>query len=282
MICTWTIGKDCTLLNLVTYVYKWSLVHTGILVCDLVLSKFIDIEFIWNRWLIWLYLNGNAGNINDFTVSSCLYHDAGIVGCSLFHTCTDSRSLREYKRNCLALHVRTHEGSVGVVVFKERNKGCCNRYNLLRGYIHPVDLTWRSCGVILHSSDRYIAFKDKFTLCILLDISVTLGDSCLLFIVYIKILAIVCNHTIEDFSIWSLDKTELIDLCIVCKSKDKTDVSTFRCFNRTDLSIVGVVYVSDVEELSCVISLDTTLWTDGTDSSLVSKLCKRVYLIHEL
>ena len=48
MICTWSVCEDRTLLNLIAHIYKWSLVHTGILVCDLIFSKLIDIKLIWN------------------------------------------------------------------------------------------------------------------------------------------------------------------------------------------------------------------------------------------
>ena len=45
---------------------------------------------------------------------------------------------------------------------------------------------------------------------------------------------------------------------------------------------MSVVYVSYVEELAGIVPLDTTLRTDGADSSLVGQLSKRVDLVHEL
>ena len=169
-------------------------------------------------------------------------------------------------------------------MLKERNKRSCYRHNLLRRYIHPVDLVRRSCGVVLVGSYRYITLEDE-VLARLLYICVTLGDCALLFIVDIKILGLFIVHednSVKNLSVRSLDEAELVDLCIVSKSEDKTDVSTFRSFNRTDLAVVSVVYVSYVEELAGIVPLDTTLRTDGTDSSLVGQLSKRVDLVHEL
>ena len=50
------------------------------------------------------------------------HHSAGILGGKIFHAGPDIRRFGPEQRNCLALHVRSHESAVGVVVFEEWNQ----------------------------------------------------------------------------------------------------------------------------------------------------------------
>ena len=56
------------------------------------------------------------------TVVRCNDAYAGVLSCTVFHTCSDDRCLRLDERYCLTLHVGAHEGTVSVVVTKERDK----------------------------------------------------------------------------------------------------------------------------------------------------------------
>ena len=47
---------------------------------------------------------------------------AGVAGRALLHAGADDRRLRLEEWDGLALHVRTHEGTVGVVVLEERDE----------------------------------------------------------------------------------------------------------------------------------------------------------------
>ena len=68
-------------------------------------------------------------------------------------------------------------------------------------------------------------------------------------------------------------------LAKVCKVGDQTDVRTFRGLDRAHSSVVGVVNVTNLE--SGTVSGKTARAKCGK-TSLVSKLSKRVVLIHEL
>ena len=70
-----------------------------------------------------------------------------------------------------------------------------------------------------------------------------------------------------------------IDLCICCQVVDQTDVRTFRCFNRTDSTIVRVVNITYFK--ACSFTCQTTR-TKGGDTSFVGKLSQWVFLVHEL
>ncbi len=57
-----------------------------------------------------------------------------------FQSGADERRFGNDQRHALALHVRTHERAVGVVVFEKRNQPGGHRDELLRRHIHVVDL----------------------------------------------------------------------------------------------------------------------------------------------
>ena len=65
---------------------------------------------------------------------------AGVTGDDPLHSGPDIRSLGAQQRNRLALHIRTHERAVGVVVFKEGDERSGDRDQLLRADVHILDL----------------------------------------------------------------------------------------------------------------------------------------------
>ncbi len=63
------------------------------------------------------------------------------------------------------------------------------------------------------------------------------------FIGYLRIFRIgLINLTIR-----SLNKTVLVDSCIGCKGVDQTDVRTFGSLNGAHSSVMGIMYVTNLE-----------------------------------
>ena len=56
----------------------------------------------------------------------------------VFHTCAHDGSLGLEKGHCLTLHIRTHEGTVRIVVLKERDHRGSDGNDHLRRYVHVV------------------------------------------------------------------------------------------------------------------------------------------------
>ena len=77
--------------------------------------------------------------IND-SASTANHHSAGIAGCNLFHTGSNQRRRSAQQRYGLALHVRSHQGAVCVIVFEKRDERCGDRNELLRRNIDVIDL----------------------------------------------------------------------------------------------------------------------------------------------
>ena len=71
----------------------------------------------------------------------------------------------------------------------------------------------------------------------------------------------------------------MVDLGVCSQGVDKTDVRTFRCLDRAHTAVVRGVNVTDFE-VSTVTG--KTARTECGQTTLMSKLCQRVRLIHEL
>ena len=102
-------------------------------------------------------------------------HDLGtwITSNLRFDTSTNDWSIRTQQRNSLAHHVRSHQCTVSIVMFQERNQRSCNGSDLLRSYVHQIDLRRRH--------DREISFKTSFhsitnKLTVIIQWSIPLGN----------------------------------------------------------------------------------------------------------
>ena len=82
------------------------------------------------------------GSVNPFDNAGIFAdnRNAGVNAGFIFHTCADDRILSHQQRNCLALHIRAHQSTVSVVVFKEGYHSGCDGYYHLGRNIHKVDI----------------------------------------------------------------------------------------------------------------------------------------------
>ena len=87
------------------------------------------------------------------------------------------------------------------------------------------------------------------------------------------------NDTILHLAVRSFDETKVVNLCIDAKRRDKSDVRTFRTFNRAETAIVSIVYVTHLE--TCTLARQATR-AKGRQTALVRNFSKRVGLVHKL
>ena len=193
----------------------------------------------------------------DFTSFACQYANARVSSCCIFHTCTNKWSLRTQEWYRLTLHVRTHQGTVSIVIFKEWNHSCTDGYNFFWTNVHVVNLIRCNFQYVMTTTTSYV-FISKVTFSI--DWRVRLGNchafffiSCHIYngISYTNFYNFVCIGacTIDFFyfTVWSLNETEFIYLRIVRQGVDQTDVWTFWSFNWTHAAIVRVMHVTNFE-----------------------------------
>ena len=81
-----------------------------------------------------------AGDGSDLAGFFGDQHGARIAGHAVFQTGGHQRRLGDEQRHGLALHVRTHQRAVRVVVFQKRNQRRRNRHQLLRRNVHVIHL----------------------------------------------------------------------------------------------------------------------------------------------
>ena len=160
------------------------------------------------------FLDNNfiGGNTLNNTVMLGNYAYSRVNSRLVFHTCADDRSFCFKQRNCLTLHVRTHEGSVSIIVFEERDHCRSDGNNHLRRYVHKVDalsfalkdLVTVSC-INLGTCKLVILGKRFISLCnsvVILDISCHINN-------------FVGNNAcfLINTSVRSFDKSVFVDSC---------------------------------------------------------------------
>ena len=183
------------------------------------------------------------------TCFSCNNAYTGVNSCLGLHTCTNNRSLCCKKRNGLTLHVGSHQRTVRIIVLQERDQGCSN------GEYH----SWRYIHVIEHVLLVLLCLLAVTTGNVLMN-EVSLFIQWLIRLCYMVIIFLIRCHIYNligytrvgricfvNLSVRSLYEAVLIDPCIGCKGVDKTDVRSLRSLDRAHSSIVGIMYVSNLE-----------------------------------
>ena len=121
------------------------LVDAGVLVRALELGELIDVGAHFARKLAFMrrafHAHDDAFAIDRIDDAGALadHHRAGIARRHALHAGADIRSVGAQQRHGLALHVRSHQRAVGVVVFEERNQAGGHRDELLRADVDVLD-----------------------------------------------------------------------------------------------------------------------------------------------
>ena len=222
------------------------------------------------------------------------------------------------QRHRLALHVRTHQRAVRVVVLKERNQAGGDRDQLFRADVHVFDfvamLQNEVAGLPSIHQDRRRCGR-------FVDGDVGLGDDVLVFFPSRQVVAMgfelgllfvgrervdwpcrfrsrgppvrLCNAVspgIQDLdfvhhsaffhaAVGTLDKAVFVDARKAGERRDQADVRTFRRFNRADAAVVRRVNVANFEARAFA---GQTARSKRRETPLVRDLRERIGLIHEL
>ena len=165
----------------------------------------------------------------------------GIAGHGFFHTGTHKWGLGTDQRHGLTLHIRAHQGAVGVIVFKERYQRRRNRHQLFWRHINEVNFIGRHHQHVtgLPASDEIVLKLTGFV-----EHLIGLGDGIVAFIHGGQINNISGHLTFIYFPVWAFDKAVLVDPGVGCQTVDQANVRPFRCFNGTNSAIVGRMHVT--------------------------------------
>ena len=119
-----------------------ALVDAGALVAADELEELVLVELAG----VGLDVDPLGGHARDEAAAAGDEDLAGVARGALLHAGADDRRLRLEERHGLALHVRTHEGAVGVVVLEERDERGRHGDDLLGRDVHVLDLAGARLG----------------------------------------------------------------------------------------------------------------------------------------
>ncbi len=271
------VGDDVAGHDLVAHLHQRALVDAGRLVRALELAQTVDIDA----------RTGGVGffrGADDDTRTVDLLHDAGALGDDHgagvasddgFHARADQRGVGLHQRHGLTLHVRAHEGAVGVIVFQEGDQGRGHRNHLTRRHVHQVDLLLLEQGrfAIDPAGDQVV---DDLAV---QHLDVGLGDDVLRLFHGRHVDDLFERLAVGDATVGALDEAVLVDSGVSGQRVDQADVRAFRRFNRADAAVVGRVNVADFEAGALA---GQTARAKRRQTALVGDLRQRVGLVHEL
>ena len=274
-----TVSQHVAALNRLTQRNTRHLVDTGVLVRAGVFGQVVDVDACFARvHLVFVNFDNDTGRIHVLNSTATFSNRSytGVNGNSTFHTGTNQRLISAQSRNRLTLHVRTHQCTVGVIVFQERDQGRTDGNHLLGGNVHVVNLVAaEQAGFAFATASNQIFYKVAFVI----QVGVRLSDNVVTFFDSRQVMNFVSHNAVGDFTIRSLEETVFVSLCVHGQGVDQTDVRTFRRFDRTYATVVGRVYVSNFE--ACAFT-GQTAWAECGDTTFVRNLRQRVVLVHKL
>ena len=140
-----TVGQHIALFHSLTQRHNRLLGNTSVLVRALELDQRINVRSDFTRHLSFMgggavHTDNDAFAIDRIHNTGALAdnHRPGIASRDALHAGTHKRRFGAQQRYSLALHVRSHQCAVSVIVFKERNQAGGNRNKLFRADVHVL------------------------------------------------------------------------------------------------------------------------------------------------
>src|SRR5699024_4026511 len=165
-----TIGQDRAHLNPCAVGDQYPLVVAGALVGALELGDLIGA----GGAVVVGHDDRVGGHLGDHTGLGGHDHVTGVHSCTPFHAGTHQRRLGPQQRHGLPLHVRTHQGALGVVVLQERDHRGGHGDHLAGRDVHVVHLGGGDVvGIPLAGADQHGLFGE---VAVLGQRGVRLGD----------------------------------------------------------------------------------------------------------
>ena len=124
------------------FLYDGTMVETGTLVGANEFEKIINGNVFLAVLRVILMPDHDPGSVHIHHHAFPLGDDshAGILGDHPFNACTHQRCLIDHQGHGLALHVGSHQGPVGIIVFEKGNQRCRDADQLVGGDIHQFDV----------------------------------------------------------------------------------------------------------------------------------------------
>ncbi len=224
-----------------------------------------------------------GGDVAHHAVAPSPNRSTRVNGGAGFVTRTHHRGVAAKTRHRLALHVRAHEGTVRVVVLKERDERGRHADDLHRRNVHVVHAESRHRRVLrtgkllvaARASHRHEVGHDA---AIAVQRGVRRGDTSGEVFTGRQVHHFVRHHAIHHAAVGGADEAEFVHATVGGQLADETDVRTFRRFNRADASVVRTVHVAHFQLGAGALQ---TAGAEARETTLVRQLAQRVRLVHE-
>ena len=189
----------------------------------------------------------------------------------------DDRRLGHEQRHGLALHVRAHEGAVGVVVLEERDQAGGDADHLLGRDVDVLDVFGLD-DVRSRSGTRAMSAA-RPGLPLVVDAGIGRREVVFAFLVGPHPDDLVCRLAVLDLAVRGDQEAVLVDAAIDAQRADEADVGAFGGLDRADAAVVGDVHVADLEASPLAVQAARA---EGREPALVGELRQRVGLVDDL
>ena len=285
-VCARAVSNDLALLDRVALGDERLLVHAGRCVGAHELAEAINPHAVFRRVLELLLRVGNFPVLRDddlvardggnFARLFGDQHGDGVTRHALFQTGGDERRLGDQQRHCLALHVRTHQRAVRVVMLKEGDQPGSHGHELLGRHIHVIHFAG------LHVHEVALAAAGHAVggeMALVIERRVGLRDGETFLAVAREVVQFAGHTALHDFAVRRLNEAEVVHARKSRERGDEADVWAFGCFNRANAAVVRRMHVADFEARAVA---RKSPGSERRQAAFVSQLGERVDLVHEL
>ena len=193
-----------------------------------------------------------------------------------FHARSHEGGLRPQQRNGLALHVGTHQGPVGVIVFQKGDQRGGNGDKLFRRNVHEIHLFrgYHNEFPPLPRGDQVVEEASLF-----IKGSIGLGNDVILLVEGEEILYLTRGPAIFDHPIGGLDESVRVDPGKGAQGGNEPNVGTFRGLDGADPPVMCGMHIPNLKPRSLT---GQPSGPQGAEAPLMGNLREGVDLIHEL
>ena len=247
-----SVAEDLASFHPVPFAHDGAQVDTGPLVGTAELDQVVYFEAVLERdqllvvGAVVAHFDAIGVHVLDDPVAFCVEQHAGVAGYLAFQAGADDGRAGFQQGYGLALHVRAHEGAVGVVIFQEGDHGSGDPYDLVGGDVHVFDFRGGQ-----HGEFPGVAALDLFGQepALVVERGVGLGDFIfvLAFCRQVEGVSIFHYDPVLYFAVRGFQEAHFIDFGMYAERRDKADVGAFRGFDGTEASIVRIVDVAHFE-----------------------------------
>ena len=236
------VGEDIADLDLVALADQRLLVHARPLVGTLELVELEDVLLVG---ALLLDDDLRPRDLDDLAVDGGEHHVTGVDGRAMLDAGPDERGVGLEQWHCLPLHVRTHQGAVGIVVLEERDECRRDRDDLLGRDVHVVD------GVGVDEVDLATGLTDKHLvvaeLAVRFERGVRLRDDVALLLGGGEVVDLGGDDALLHLAIRRLDEAEAVHSGIGGQGSDQPDVRALGGLDGAHPAIVARVDVTNLE-----------------------------------